>query len=160
MPNLRHAFFIAVAEMPSFEAAVGSEWLASCSRTSSVMDTGAAAGQPFSIARLRLGLRRGKTVAPFERRIESRSSHLEGPSAALKAASKGVSGSLDDGERSCAFISTESTMRSRSEDGLALSQADTSAKVMSVCVSALQSKGFGVLETMSNGSKGRGLAGK
>jgi hypothetical protein len=40
------------------------------------------------------------------------------------------------------------------------SQPYTPPKVMSVCVSALQSKGFGVLEAKPNGSKGRGLAGK
>jgi hypothetical protein len=36
--------------------------------------------------------------------------------------------------------------------GHAWSQADTPAKVMSVCVSALHSKGFEVLESMQSGS--------
>ena len=39
-PILRHAFFIAVAEMPSLNAAIGSERLTNCSRISTVIETG------------------------------------------------------------------------------------------------------------------------
>jgi hypothetical protein len=48
-PILRHAFFIAVAEMPSFNAAIGSERLVNCSRISTLIETGARS------TRLRLG---------------------------------------------------------------------------------------------------------